>query len=316
MKKKLSVFDSRGTVLAFPQSERGFRDPKQGRDLPLFYSQGGSTLLDQPTQACGETIVGLWGLYQLPRFDWAWSTDPRMNGPYKGCLTLRRTMSAKEFMNSLLPIFGVAFLKQVDEAEMAAHDKLMNEQLSARAPRGWKYYNNTARFVVRNEVNGHPVEELIQTAVGCVDQFMPMLNSHSYKCNVWVARMGVPAGRDQELVGLAKIPPGTWSLEWNSVWMDAWNKAMAAWLRGIYERQTAAMLAAGERAQALRMEQHEQFMQSFQRKQDARNVQVGAGEYRKRWNTENFLDHVLDCTRMNNEVSVGGNCPARQTAPY
>jgi hypothetical protein len=75
------------------------------------------------------------------------------------------------------------------------------------------------------------------------------------------------------------------------------------------------LLEAGQRAGDLRVEQHDAFMKSMQQEADVRRYRFVEGQYNKQHAADDFVDHVLDCTRLQNGVSAGYNCPYRQTAP-
>jgi hypothetical protein len=57
-------------------------------------------------------------------------------------------------------------------------------------------------------------------------------------------------------------------------------------------------------------------MQGFNHQADVRNDAFAQQQQNKQVQSDNFVDYVLDCSRLysgNTRVSVGSNCPNRQT---
>jgi hypothetical protein len=262
---------------------------------------------------------GLTGVYQLPRTDWAWSSDPRQAGVAAGCLPLNRMISAHDYLVSLLPILRVNFVKEEDPSVMAAEIKRNLDASNAKAPPNIRHSGDISRFVVRYELNGHPIDEVIEATIGCMDTFYRMMNSHGYKCDAWVTRMRAPAGKFAEAAAIFKGMQPRFDPQWNSMWMAAWAQKMREDMNRLYSAQTKSLLAAGEAAGQARMLQHQQFMASFQRQADVRNSNFAQSQVNKQRASDNFVDYILDCTRLSNHVSVSGpngSCQDRQSAPY
>ena len=57
-------------------------------------------------------------------------------------------------------------------------------------------------------------------------------------------------------------------------------------------------------------------MQGIEDQRAGRQIAFEDRMYNKQFATDNFVDHILDCTRLSNNVSVGGICGDRQTAPF
>jgi hypothetical protein len=261
---------------------------------------------------------GLSGVYVLPRFDWSWTTGRNQSQTRgEGCMEWRQ-ITAKQLLNYLVPILNVAFEKEGDPAvvaQLARAQQKRNDETNAKAGANTKVSSDVARYIVRYEINQHPVEEVLDASITCWHQFFPMMGNHLYRCNAFVYRRRAPFGKLQEQASLLLSVQDEVDQQWNRQWMAIWTERMSQQVRALYRAQTAAMLEAGERAGEARMREHQAFMGSMQRQQDIRNMNFAAGQYNKQHATDDFTDYILDCTRLRYGVSVGSNCPARQTAP-
>jgi len=229
-----------------------------------------------------------------------------------------QNISAKQLLDYLVPVLNVAFEKEGDPAIVAqirANRQRDNEKSNATPGASMTFSSDFARYIVRYEIDRHPVEEVLDAWVTCSDQFLRQLGNHYYQCNAFVYRRRAPFGKLQEKASFLTSVHDEVDQQWNRQWMNLWAQRMSQRMHDLYAAQTAAMLEAGQRAGDARMREHEAFMGSMQRKQDIRNRNFVVGQYNRQHASDDFVDYILDCTRMQHGVSVGSNCPDPQTAP-
>jgi hypothetical protein len=257
---------------------------------------------------------GLSGVYLLPRIDWSWLTGPGASkaGVAAGCLPYHDIIKAHDFATYMVGKMQVGFVKDLtdpaEEADMKRHDAEMNAQ--ARGRMTW--WNDTARFLVRYELNRQEIEEVLGVGIICSDS--PGI-SHLHKCSAFVKRAWAPLGKGQSEAGLFKMidTSGSIDLAWNAQWQRLIGMIIRNQIADIYRGQADLLLQQGEMAHNALMQQHREFMGSMQRGADVRQYQFVVGQYNKRKITEDYVDYSLDCHRLRG--GYVGNCPNRQTAP-
>lgn len=257
--------------------------------LPGSSCNSGTTPVYRATSPDGRA-----GAYFLPRADWAWGAGTRNADD---CLPWHDVISAQDFLTYQTRIEHVAFLSR--EPAPAAGGGL---------PPGWTA--DTARYRVGYTVNGRAVDELLTANVTC-HQTMMMGIGQQHGCSAFVTRWFAPQGRLTAMLPTFEAM----RLTLNQQWMSQWTAAMVNHTQQLYQSQTEALLAQGRLAGAQRMQSHQDFMTSFQREAEVRTGRFNDAQYAKQRNSDNYVDHILDCQRAysgNNRVSVG-NCPNRQT---
>jgi hypothetical protein len=270
---------------------------------------------------------GLTGVYVLPRFDWAWSTGrmQQQQAPAEGCMPWQQ-ITAKQLLDYLVPILHVAFEREGDPAEIAqirANLKRRDDELNAKSAQNggmatFSSFSDFDRYVVRYEIDHHQVEEVLQASFTCSDKFFRQMGAHFYQCSAFVKRMRAPFGKLQAAAPLLASVHDEVDMQWNQQWMALWAQRSRQFIDGLYQAGTQALLDAGKRAGEARMREHDAFMNSMQQQRDVRNLNFAVGQYNKQHASDNFVDYVLDCTRLSNNVSVSGphgSCQDRQTAP-
>jgi len=278
------VLNMRAWSLSVPAGWRA-----EGTMLPGSSCNSGTTPVYRATSA-----DGLSGVYFLPRLDWAWGAGVRAS---TDCLPWREVVSAKDFLTYQTRIEKAGFVSE-QPAPSA----------SGGLPPGWT--SDSARYLVRYSVNGRLVDEMLTDTVTC-HHSMTMGVGEQYGCSALVERWFAPQGK------LAAMLPTfeAMKLTLNQQWMNAWQSAVVSRTQQLYQSQTQALLAQGRLAGAQRMQAHQDFMASFERGRDIRAERFKDGQYQKQRNSDNYVDHILDCQRSysgNARVSVG-NCPNRQT---
>ncbi len=236
------------------------------------------------------------GAYLLPRTDWAWGAGARSSGD---CLPWHEAVSAKRFLAYQVGVEKVGFVREEPVPELADVHPQPGRTI------------DMARYLVRYAVHGQVVDEKLSATVTCgTTTLMAVGEQHS--CSAFVTRWFAPTGKLDALVPTFRAMK--FSLD--QQWWGAWQAALADRFQRLTQAQTARLLEQGNLAQAQRMQAHQAYMASAQRGYDLHNAQFRQGQYDKQRRSDNFVDYVLDCQRAysgGNRVSVGSNCPNRQT---
>jgi hypothetical protein len=245
---------------------------------------------------------GFTGAYLLPRTDWAWGPAVRAGAD---CRPWAQQVSAKDFLDEFAHIRG---LKPVRELPVPELDDARRNDFNRP---GFSSHTDMARELVEYSINGHPTQEWLTVTVGCIDKAV-MAVGQQHNCSAFVTRWFAPAGQ------LEALSPTFHAMRMtvNQQWMNEWTAKMVAGIQARSERETRALLQQGELAKAQRDQAHKAFMDNMEVERRRRNGEFQAHMYNKQQQNEDFIDYVLDCQRLysgGNRLSVGGNCPNRQT---
>ena len=245
------------------------------------------------------------GVYFLPRADWSWGTNIR---PGSDCLPLHEATSAHDYLTGLIRTRGVGFVSEEPVPELS--DMRRNFEAQDRQIPGLHRSVDMARFRVRYELERRLIDELDTVVITCNDNQIRTGAVHS--CSATATRWYAPKDSLDMLLPTfraMKLTP-------DPQWMQAWRDLTAASIERRSREQTNAMLQQGRLAQQARETEHSAFMASMAQSRDVSRQRFVEGQFRKQQQTDNFVDHVLDCQRVysgNTRVSVGSNCPNRQT---
>ncbi len=185
---------------------------------------------------------GLTGVKLLPRMDWSWASRP-IPGPAKAdCLPLKQVIKARDLIAYMLPILGVQLLRETDEPEAAGFQRQMQETTRQQRPTVWT--GDRARVVVKYEIKGHPVEELVVGLVMCSDTPVAYVQPplHTYSCSGSIWRSHAPSGRLDTATELLNSITGSYS--GNPEWSQRWNAVMSKQISDTYARQTVEVARA------------------------------------------------------------------------
>lgn len=247
------------------------------------------------------------GVYFLPRVDWAWGPAAR---PGADCLPVHEELSARNYLTSLIRSRGVGYVGDEPVPELA--ELRRNFAAQDRQSGGMRHSTaDMARYRVRYEVNGQPVEEMDTVTTICSDAVFAAIG-HQYSCSALATRWYAPLGQLQAMLPTMEAM----KLTLNPQWMGRWTSLMSARSNDRSRQQTEALLQQGRLAQAARTKEHQAFMTSMERGRDIRNQQFKEHLFQKQHQSDDFVDYIVGCQRAysgNNRVSVGSNCPNRQT---
>jgi hypothetical protein len=279
-----------------------FRIPAYTLTAPANWIAGGTTFPPSSCSAATNIVAkavspdGSAGWYLLPTTAWAWGAGTR---PTSDCLPWQHDVSARDYLTYLVRIEKVGFVSEVPLAE--------SERMTAQHP---GQTVDQAAYRVRYSIGKMQMTGIFRVSVIC-STFNSLGVGASHVCTATARRTFAPLAKfDAMRPALDAI-----SMQVNPAWMNAWANAMATRMRNLYGAETQAALAQGRLAHASLMQQHDAFMASQQAGADRRNVAFAAGQYQKQNNNDNFVDHILDCTRSYGpgyRVS-SENCPNRQT---
>jgi hypothetical protein len=273
-----------------------------GTMMPGSSCSSGTTPIFRAVSADGK-----YGTYFLPRTDWAWGGAAH---PGSDCLSFHEVVSARDYLTYLIRIENVSFVREepVPGVEERRQKRAAMIRQGAINPNS---SSDEARYRVRYSVAGADVEEFLTADVECSDS-MVMGVGHSYACSTFVTRRFAPLGKLDAMQPMFEAM----ALTLDQGWMKAWTAAMVQRITRLSQQQTTAMLQQGDLAQQSRTSQQQAFMASSERGRETRNANFKEQQYQKQRNNDNFVDHILDCQRAygtNGRISVGSNCPNRQT---
>jgi len=236
------------------------------------------------------------GRERLPSVSWAWGGGVQ---PRSDCTLAQREISAADFLTYYARQAHVGFVKTIELPE--------DQRLSQPHP---GQTIEQAEILARYTVGSREMAETLRDSVICLTSQSIGIGTH-HVCNATVVRSYAP------LAKLSALGPtfATFIARPNDAWMDAWTSAMRTRVNGLYQNETPGLLREGELAAQQRAQAHSEYMASMQAGADRRDIQFAEGQYRKQNNTDNFVDHILDCQRAydGNVRISSGNCPNRQT---
>jgi len=293
------VLAAAGAMQPFTIVDPALNMPAWTLQIPVGWKADG-TVQPPPSCSTGSTPVyeahspdRQMAAYFLPQVAWAYGGGaPRAAdcAPFDGATT------AEKFLTYQFAAEHIGYVAT-----------LPPEPAPPLAP-GWTIQN--ARLLGRYVVRGREFDVVMSGGVMCHP--VPMTPMHV--CNGLVRRWDGPKGTVMRNIAMYDAIRLTVSPSW----MEAWKRAMQRKVQGIYDAETAGLLRQGEIAGAARMREHQAFMGAQQVAADKRNLAFREHIYQKQRNSDNFVDYVLDCSRYYNQsgtsrISVGGNCPNRQT---
>ncbi len=258
---------------------------------------------------------GLTGVYLLPRVDWSWSTGQQVKDA-ADCMPWHAAIPARDYLTYLIGVLKVGFVKELDASEEISKSQKSLDEINAKSRPSMIFSSDSAKFLVRYDLDGHPVEEVVAATIGCNDRVFGGVNIHVHQCSAFVTRTRAPLGQweSQKQLFIAIGRSGAFDPEWNAQWNAVMAKRIGDRVAALSRPQTQMLLERGRMAQDQRMQSHRDFMNSMQRGRDLNRYRFQQGQYNKQHANDDRVDHILDCHRLQNGVSVG-NCPNRQTPP-
>ena len=236
---------------------------------------------------------GLTEIRRLPRFDWSWSNSKFKAPQHSDCLDLKQEMSAQEFLKYLMGMMQVAYVRdfpipqEVSDA-LQKNFAQTNAAMVANAERMDKM--NASLPMMRNQPKNQPatqhggmaaaiaeyrngtfmIEEQIFVKLMCMHSplnFGPDRDTFTESCDATVRIVRAPKGQLEALLVQARNLGAVENPEWVSKYF-AYMQAQAKARSDQMFRDTNARMQQShddfERAQAVRSQQHQQFLATMQ----------------------------------------------------
>jgi hypothetical protein len=213
---------------------------------------------------------GLTELRRFPRLDWTWTNSAYKGDAHPDCLNLKQELSAKDFLIYLMGILQISYVRDspIPQAAIDNQQKMM-DQLNAGTAANARILNSQP-MVHHGELAGafgeyrngsFSMEAQLMVKLLCLRAPINQLNQKNgfaETCNATVRMVRAPKGK---LAGvLAEFDAQPMGAFENTEWITRYMKAQMDRNNAILDqsRKDAA------RAQAIRTQQHEQFMATMQ----------------------------------------------------
>jgi hypothetical protein len=243
---------------------------------------------------------GLSEVRRYPRLDWTWGNSPGQGPKHPDCLNLTQELSASEFLKYIMGVLQVAYLRDAPAPEqaIAAKQKLIS-QLNAQAANNSKilnlappvqHYDFAAAFAeYRN--GSFPMEANIQAGVTCIrSSFGARVGQNWFAetCNANVRVVRAPKG---QLAGLlSQVESEGIGAAENGQWVSRYMQAQQAKTNEIMQQ----MHRDFERAQAIRAQQHQQFLANLRAGTDRSMANARAIANANHTIASDWCDYALD----------------------
>jgi hypothetical protein len=237
---------------------------------------------------------GLKEFRALPRFDWTWNNSPYGNKTGTDCLSIQKELSPQEFIKYLVGVLQVAYVSEasVPPGPAASYQKTLAD-LNARGG-GMHSSGGSAAALVTYKNGSFVIEEQITVTTLCMKTMMniPGQNWFSENCSAYVNLARAPKGQLTALVNAIDAQSGGASV--NQQWSNTYNQTM---LNNMV-RQNAAIMqqrqVAFEQGQAIRAQQHQQFMAQMQAGTDASMAHAAQVANSNHAIAQDWFDYSLD----------------------
>ena len=263
---------------------------------------------------------GLTEIRRLPRLDWSWSNSKFKPQQQPDCLNLKQELTAQEFVKYLIGMMQVAYVRdypisqEVLDAQQKQFERsnaaLANsaKQLDSMTPmKGRKSEPPTQRGSMAAAIaeyrNGtFMIEEQIWVKLMCAHNPInlgPDPGVFAESCNATVRILRAPKGQldallakaEAERLGAAENP------EWVSRYMQYQNQVSQARLNQMSRDANARMQQQHDefdRAQAVRSQQHQQFMATMQEGTDRSMARAAEAANSRHAIAQDWCDYALD----------------------
>jgi hypothetical protein len=268
---------------------------------------------------------GLTELRRFPRLDWSWSNSKFKGAPHPDCLNLQQELSAQEFLKYIMGVLQVAYVrdapiqqqlidaqqKQIDQsnAALAANAARLDQmnasmRVTARMPKVQPAVQHAelAAAYAQYRNGSFMIEEHLFVRLLCTRTPMNLVaepGSFGETCNATVRVVRAPQGK---LAGvLAQIEAQNLGASENPAWVSRYMQGMADQARAasnqMFRASNALMQqrhADFERGQALRAQQHQQFMATMREGTDRALARAQAAADSRHAVAQDWCDFLLD----------------------
>ena len=266
-----------------------------------------------PGTSCGGGIVpvfrairpdGLVGIKGLPRMDWAWSNNPTLakKDEQPDCLAYKKTLAAQEFMQYMIGVLKVQFVKMEPVPWLAQRQR---ETATQNRP-GSQSTVDIAIATVNYKINKITIEEQIQVNVYCHSNSLGASGQYQNSCNAGVLRRWAPQGKLEANQDTFKAILQSFNID--QEWQARYDQMMVqeikdraardgAMLKGQMDaanRQMAAQYNQFNQSQQMRQKQHEDFLAVMQRGTDMSMNRTGEAMNARSRAADDWCDYSLD----------------------
>jgi hypothetical protein len=251
---------------------------------------------------------GLTEWRRYPRMDWTWTNMPGAPGQaeagqapsHPDCLSLKQELSAQDFLKYIMGVLQIAYVRDgpVPQATIDAKQKLL-DQLNASAaansrilklePAVQKAGFAAAYGEYRN--GSFTIEAHLYSQVDCIRTPLPGLNQKgkfAEACNATLRVVRAPKGQlEGVLARFAADRIGAFdNMQWVTRYLNAFREHSEEMAR---QRQ-----AEFDRAQAVRAEQHQQFLATMQEGTDRSMARATEAANARHTIASDWCDYALD----------------------
>jgi hypothetical protein len=266
-----------------------------------------------PGTSCGGGIVpvfrairpdGLVGIKSLPRMDWAWSNNPTLakKDEQPDCLAYKKTLTAQEFMQYMIGVLQVQFVRMEPVPWLAQRQR----ETAAQNRPGSQSTVDIAIATVHYRVNKITIEEQIQVNVYCHSNSLGASGQYQNSCNAGVLRRWAPEGKLEANQDTFKAILQSFNIdqEWQARYDQmmvqeikdraARDGAMLQRQMDTANRQMAAQYNQFNQSQAMRQKQHDDFLAVMQRGTDMSMNRTGEAMNARSRAADDWCDYSLD----------------------
>jgi hypothetical protein len=266
---------------------------------------------------------GLTEIRRLPRFDWSWSNSKFKPPQHSDCLDLKQELSAQEFVKYLIGMMQVAYVsdfpipqemsdalqRNFDQtnAAMAASAQQM-DKLNASLPamknqpknRPATQHGGLAAAIAEYRNGTFTIEEQIFVKLMCMHSplnFGTERDAFADSCNATVRIVRAPKGQLDALLVQAQKLGAVENPEWASRYFDYMQAQAKARSDQMFRDSNARLQRQHddfERAQAVRAQQHQQFLATMQEGTDRSMARAAEAANSRHAIAQDWCDYALD----------------------
>ena len=237
---------------------------------------------------------GLMEFRELPRFDWSWNNSPYQSPVVGDCLNIKQEVSPRDFIKYLVGVLQVAYVS--DQTAPQPQATTYAQTLAGLNARGGSMHmdGGMAAALVQYKNGTYTIQELIGVTTLCGKNMMsiPGKDWFSENCSAYVTLTRAPQGQLDALVKAIQAQKGgaNPNQQWSTTYTQTVINKMIQQNAAIMQQRQVAF----NQAQAIRAEQHQQFLAQMQAGTDrsmARAAQVANTNHTM---AQDWCDYSLD----------------------
>jgi hypothetical protein len=240
------------------------------------------------------SMDGLMEFRELPRFDWSWNNSPYKAPAGGDCLNIQQEVSPQDFIKYLTGVLQVAYVN--DEAPPQAQAASYQQTLAGLNARGGSIHmeGGMAAARVRYKNGSYTIEELISVTTLCSKNMMniPGKNWFSENCSAFVVLTRAPQGQLDGLVKAIQAQKG--GANANQQWSTTYTQTVINKMVAQTEATMQARQAQFNQAQAVRAQEHQQFLAQMQAGTDASMARAAQAANTDHMMAQDWCDYSLD----------------------